>query len=173
MKKQLGILSIVIVMIITQSSYAQYKLKSGSFGNGCAVSTNTANQVTGIAGQTFTDPASNAQYTAQAGFWFSVKMIIGLEDLDNHSPEIFQLKQNYPNPFNPLTRIHYSVPKTVNVKITVYNVLGQQVAVLVDKQKVAGKYEALFDASQLSSGMYIYKINAGEFSAVHKMILMK
>ncbi len=91
-------------------------------------------------------------------------------------PEEFSLSQNYPNPFNPTTTIKYSVPVTlspVTLSLKVFNLLGQEVATLVNQKQPAGNYKVKFDASQLSSGVYLYKIQAGEYSAVKKLILMK
>jgi len=89
------------------------------------------------------------------------------------TPETFILEQNYPNPFNPVTHIRYAVPQPSQVKLEVYNSLGQKVADLVNEQKEAGQYVVAFDASQLPSGIYIYRINAGSYQKVMKMMLMK
>ncbi|NLT50574.1 MAG: T9SS type A sorting domain-containing protein [Ignavibacteria bacterium] len=85
----------------------------------------------------------------------------------------FVLMQNYPNPFNPSTMISYQLPMNNFVTLKVYNMLGQEVATLVNRQQPAGNYEVKFDASNLSSGIYLYKLQAGEFSSVKKLILMK
>jgi len=88
-------------------------------------------------------------------------------------PKEFSLAQNYPNPFNPSTTISYQLPQNGLVTLKVYDVLGNEVATLVNEEKPAGNYEAKFDASNLSSGTYIYKISAGNFIQTKKMILMK
>lgn len=85
----------------------------------------------------------------------------------------FTLEQNYPNPFNPTTMIAYSIPKSANVTLTVYNALGQVVRVLVDSYHDAGKYRLTFDGSGLSTGMYFYKLDAGSYSQTKKMMLLK
>ena len=85
----------------------------------------------------------------------------------------YLLQQNYPNPFNPSTTISYSIKEEGLVTLKVYNILGQEVATLVNENKPDGLYEAEFDASQLPSGMYIYKLQAGFFSDVKKMLLTK
>jgi plastocyanin len=87
--------------------------------------------------------------------------------------EEFELKQNYPNPFNPLTKIQYSTSTRQFVTLKVYNILGDEVATLVNEEKSAGIYNVNFDATGLSSGMYLYKIQAGNFVETRKMILMK
>lgn len=92
---------------------------------------------------------------------------------NNEIPARFTLWQNYPNPFNPATNIKYQIPKESLVKITIYDVLGKNVATLVNEKKNAGSYEIEFNASNLASGLYFYKIEAGEFSDVKKMMLIK
>lgn len=89
------------------------------------------------------------------------------------SPNIFHLSQNYPNPFNPTTSIKYQLPRESHVTIKLYDMLGREVAELVNKQQAAGYYEFSFDGSQLSSGTYIYKITAGDFTDTKKMQLVK
>jgi hypothetical protein len=88
-------------------------------------------------------------------------------------PVSFSLEQNYPNPFNPTTTIRYSLPHSEYVKLFVYDVLGRQVAALVDKKQDAGVYETLFEASLLPSGIYFYHLNVGTFTQTKKMIMMK
>jgi hypothetical protein len=88
-------------------------------------------------------------------------------------PDVYALEQNYPNPFNPTTVIEYSLPKAENVKLVIYNMLGEQVDLLVNDYQQAGKYKFNFDASNKSSGIYFYSLNAGSFSETKKMILLK
>ena len=85
----------------------------------------------------------------------------------------FSLSQNYPNPFNPTTMIEYSIPQNSFVTLKVYNVLGQEVASLVNQEQKASNYAVNFDASRLASGMYFYKIQAGSYSLTKKMLLLK
>ena len=85
----------------------------------------------------------------------------------------FNLFQNYPNPFNPTTTLSYQLPKASNVVLKVYDVLGKEVAELVNENKSAGIYSVNFNASNLPSGLYFYKIQTGDFTEVRKMLLMK
>jgi photosystem II stability/assembly factor-like uncharacterized protein len=85
----------------------------------------------------------------------------------------FSLEQNYPNPFNPVTTIKYSVPMDGNVKLTVYNILGQQVAELLNGEVKAGNYEIKYDGKDLTSGVYFYRIKAMDFVQTKKMLLVK
>ncbi len=88
-------------------------------------------------------------------------------------PVAYKLNQNYPNPFNPSTTITYDIPKQGFVKVTVYNLLGQQVMTLVNQDQSAGSHYVSFNASSLNSGVYFYSLTAGNFSQVKKMILVK
>jgi plastocyanin len=85
----------------------------------------------------------------------------------------FELEQNYPNPFNPSTRINYSVPSASFVSLKVYDILGNEVALLVNEEKPAGEYQLKFDASELTGGVYFYQLTSNSFVETKKMILMK
>jgi hypothetical protein len=89
------------------------------------------------------------------------------------APVIFELNQNYPNPFNPSTTISFSLPQASNVTLKVYNMLGQEVRSLLNEFKEAGKHNVVFNADKLNSGLYLYKIEAGNFTQVRKMTLLK
>jgi hypothetical protein len=115
--------------------------------------------------QSWADP-SRWTYT-----WIGDKVVSTDDDLNK--PFTFNLEQNFPNPFNPTTLIQYSIPEMSDVSVKVFNVLGQEVALLVNEVQNAGVYKVNFDASNLSTGVYMYQIQAGEFAAVKKMLLIK
>ncbi|MGE5458733.1 MAG: T9SS type A sorting domain-containing protein, partial [Methanococcaceae archaeon] len=96
----------------------------------------------------------------------------GIGQSDN-AVTVYSLKQNFPNPFNPSTTIAYEIPRQSHVELIVYDMLGRAAAVLVSKDQSAGSYKVQFDASSLPSGVYIYKIHAGEFMASKKLLLIK
>ena len=97
----------------------------------------------------------------------------GIEDKLIGAPETFSLSQNYPNPFNPSTTISFALPQQANVKLNVYNIIGEVVAELINANMTAGFHQINFDASNLSSGLYFYRISAGNFVDVKKMMLLK
>jgi hypothetical protein len=123
----------------------------------------------------------NVEYKGGETFYYRLKQIDlngGIEfsdivEVEFNIPKDFVLHQNYPNPFNPATTIKFAVPKTSLVSIEVYDLSGQEVAVLVNEVKEAGTYEIKFDARNLASGVYFYKMIAGYFSSVKKMNLLK
>ena len=88
-------------------------------------------------------------------------------------PAICTLGHNYPNPFNPSTTIHYELATGSRVTLKVYNVLGQEVATLVDQEKPAGVYDVQFDGRHLSSGTYVYRLQSHKYSASKRMLLLK
>ena len=97
----------------------------------------------------------------------------GVEQINNSVPAKYTLSQNYPNPFNPTTNIKYSIPQSGFVTLKVYNMLGQEVATLVNQQQKVGEYNVDFDASNLASGVYMYRIQAGNVTLTKKMLLLK
>ncbi len=86
---------------------------------------------------------------------------------------VYDLAQNYPNPFNPSTTIKYELPKSSEVKLSVYDLLGREVSVLVNEKKDAGVHEVRFDGSGLSSGVYFYRMQAGDFVATKGLLLVR
>ncbi|MBK6536453.1 MAG: T9SS type A sorting domain-containing protein [Ignavibacteria bacterium] len=88
-------------------------------------------------------------------------------------PTEFALGQNYPNPFNPSTTINYELPASNFVTLKIYDLVGKEVMTLVNEKLDAGRYSATFNGSNLASGMYFYKITAGEFTFIRKMVLIK
>jgi len=100
-------------------------------------------------------------------------IITGIDEDMEGIPTVYSLQQNYPNPFNPHTVIKYGLPKPGSVKLIVYNILGEEISVLVNKEQNAGYYKINFDAGKLASGIYFYRIQSEDFSQVKKMLLVK
>jgi hypothetical protein len=107
------------------------------------------------------------------GVVYGDTLTVGVEDEVNPIATEFKLEQNYPNPFNPSTVISYQLPVTGNVTLKVYDVLGNEIATLVNEEKPTGEYEIEFNATGLPSGIYFYKLVAGEYTQTRKMILLK
>lgn len=98
---------------------------------------------------------------------------VGVSNNNNEIPVAYRLEQNYPNPFNPSTLIGYSIPFPGNVKLVVYDILGNEIATVINEYRPAGNYEIRFDASGLSSGIYFYTVSSGSFSDTKKMMVLK
>ncbi|MDP3445515.1 MAG: T9SS type A sorting domain-containing protein, partial [Ignavibacteria bacterium] len=98
---------------------------------------------------------------------------VSVEENKNNIPSDFELKQNYPNPFNPTTKIQYSTPKSDFVILKVYNLLGKEIATLVNEYKSPGKYEIEFHATDLPSGVYFYTLSSGNYSQTKKILLLR
>jgi hypothetical protein len=157
----------------------------------------------GVSGELVTAPPQTAQFVPTAGQWkyqrfllpfrtnkiqfnaitaygnnlyidsiFVKGMIWGIGNNVGIAKD-FSLSQNYPNPFNPTTRIDFSLPKAEVVKLVVFDILGREVITLINEAIQAGSYSVDFNGSALSSGMYFYRITAGDFTATKKMLLVK
>jgi hypothetical protein len=105
--------------------------------------------------------------------WFRPsRIILGIKE-QGDLPKEFALMQNYPNPFNPTTTIHYDVPRTTALRLTVYDVLGREVRTLVNETKQPGRYEVTFNATNLASGVYLYRLQAGSFVETRRLCLLR
>ncbi|MFI5236807.1 MAG: T9SS type A sorting domain-containing protein [Ignavibacteriales bacterium] len=163
---------------------------AGTFGDGIWRSTNNGNTW----GQINDGLGSGAYYVLSLGvdeqyifagtngsnIWRRPlsQVVTGIEDESNIQTKEYSLEQNYPNPFNPSTKIKYTIPSVGTslmkfVQLKVYDVLGNEVATLLNEEKPAGSYELTFDASALSSGIYLYKLTVGSFIQTKKMIFVK
>lgn len=160
---------------VTPALYAEYNC----YGPGSIASSRVSwsSQLTSQQAASYTIPNIFSQNSnpAFAYNWLPVEPVITAIKSEQKTiiPADYTLYQNYPNPFNPSTIIKYSVPKSQLVTLRIYNLLGQVVTTLVNKQQNAGNYEVTFKAENLASGIYFYTINAGNFNSTKKMILLK
>ncbi len=111
--------------------------------------------------------------TSRPNMCMSINLIVGNGTVQSQIPAVYSLEQNYPNPFNPSTSIKFNVPKQSLVKLTVYDVVGREITTLVNEMKKPGSYEAVFNAENFASGVYFYRLEAGDFTDVKKMVLVK
>jgi hypothetical protein len=146
-------------------------------GDVVAVENSTGNNpftLTAPSAGTFT---VNAGYKNPSREWGTTSAVITVTGVDEKliglSPGAFELYANYPNPFNPSTKIRYAISQTVFTTLKVYSTLGQEVGVLINEEKTPGVYEVNFDGLNLSSGTYIYKLKASDYSMTRKMLLLK
>jgi len=99
--------------------------------------------------------------------------VTSIDEQSSSRPVLFSLNQNYPNPFNPSTKIKYSIPESGFVKLSVYNLVGEELTVLVNKEVSAGIYEVIFNAANLPSGTYFYRLQTSNSVQTKKMVLLK
>ena len=135
-------------------------------------------QVTGFANNTDYFWRVNATNEGGTSDWsnawsFTTQSPTSVEQISGATPDDFRLGQNYPNPFNPTTRINFDLPKAGFVILKVYNQLGEEVVLLVSENLQGGKYTVHFDASNLASGFYLYRLQSGSFIQTRKMLLIR
>ena len=114
----------------------------------------------------------NSTYYNTGGIYYN-PVVMSIINISAEIPEIFSLSQNYPNPFNPVTMIKFALPKASFVTLKVYDMLGREVAELVNGTKSAGQYIVDFDASSLTSGIYFYRLETNGFVDVKRMVVLK
>ena len=150
--------------IINVSSVASGKGRLGGvlLSNGASLLTWSDSRVDG-----------NGIYAQNVNFDGTLGNVTGVSTPPSSTPLTFALQQNYPNPFNPGTTIRYAIPTKAIVRLTVYDLLGKEVATLIQDEKPAGTHSVYFDASHLSSGIYFYTLSAGPFTATRKLLLIK
>lgn len=117
--------------------------------------------------------SSDVYIVGNGGLILKSPISVGIKPVGSQIPEQYNLSQNYPNPFNPITNINFSIPKTSAVKLTVYDLTGKEVEVLVNQNLSAGDYKVDFTANKLASGIYFYRLQAGNFIETKKMILVR
>jgi hypothetical protein len=171
-----------LYLYFTSLAITSTNIFAGHFDRGVYLSTDYGtswSQVNnGLMDTTICSLTINGNYifagTYRSGVWKrSLSELVGVSKEVNDISRDFALSQNYPNPFNPSTVISYSIPSATNVKLIVFNTLGQTVKVLENGYKNAGNYSITFNVDILPSGIYFYKIEAGQFSQVKKMMLIK
>jgi hypothetical protein len=116
---------------------------------------------------------NSSGYGPYSSVWNFTTGMVGINPISAEIPKEFIMYNNYPNPFNPSTKIKFDMPEPSFTKITIYDISGREVKTLVNENLRAGKYEINFDASGLSSGVYLYRMNSADFTQVKKMILVK
>ncbi|MBI5476099.1 MAG: T9SS type A sorting domain-containing protein [Ignavibacteriales bacterium] len=156
---------------------------SGTYDHGSSVTViATAKNIAGSKFQFINWTENGSEVSKNSSYTFTIianrNLVANFLDItsvkdEGGIPAKFILSQNYPNPFNPTTKIQFSIPKRIYVKLNIYNVLGQEIVMLVDNELSASTYSVDFDATELPNGIYFYKIQAGEFVQTKKMILTK
>jgi len=169
------IISVVIVfMFLISTTFSQYQISNSVVGGGGNTTANANYNFNSTVGEPFIGKSNNTVNQQAAGFWYVYQQqtITDVED-DETIPTEFKLEQNYPNPFNPSTKIKFAVPERSNVLIKIYDILGSEVATLVNKEMEVGRYDVEFNAGGYSSGIYLFRMEAGNYVNTKKMILLR
>ncbi len=166
---------IFMISVLTFSLYAQSdKVSRWEFNSGFGISKNAGSEIITEAGQSFTGTSRNGNTTVISSLFSGNPAIFtGVNNMEESVPGKYQLYQNYPNPFNPSTIISWQLPVKSHVLLKVYNILGKEVSTLVNEVKPGGKYKIIFDAGNLASGVYFYRLITDSFTETKKMILLR
>lgn len=166
----------LILLLIYSLSICAQNLLNGSVSSGVSFSANEQFFVRQNVGETFSGISSNEQYMVISGGIYNKSFLTtGVNSFINELPKKFSLEQNFPNPFNPETKIKFQLPSDVMVSLKIYNILGREVLSLIDQFMRAGIYNVVFSSRNLNlaSGIYIYRLMAGDFISIRKMVLLK
>ena len=169
---------LLLLPLWTLPASAQMLTRSLVIASGGSTAMTSTVHLQATVGQPFIGTSTTSTHTLEAGFWHTFTTATSVVDTateEEHdaAPEDYRLDQNYPNPFNPQTTIRYTLAQSDRVSLTIYDLLGRRVALLVDATQAAGTHDAVFDASGLPSGMYLYRLQAGNHVETRRMTLLK
>ena len=174
------LLLLTLWVLTTTAVMAQHQIPRSVFGNGATTTSDGSFKIVGTLGQPAIGLMSTNDHTSLAGFWYTTfERATSIEQLEDEGlPRGFRLDQNYPNPFNPQTTIRYDVPEASDVRIVVYSTLGQEVRTLIADQREAGRHQVVWNGRdalgrQVATGVYLIRMNAGSFSRVQRVMLLK
>jgi hypothetical protein len=163
-----------LMLLFHAQIFSQNQIPYAVICNGGDKQTNAAYVIVGTVGQSSIGKGENSINHTQAGFWSMYYQNVIQNVVDkNIFPIEYSLKQNYPNPFNPSTVIKFGIPERNNVVIKIYDILGSEVTTLLNQEIEAGWYELKFDAAGYSTGIYICRMQAGNYISTKKMLMIK
>jgi hypothetical protein len=172
------IVAYLFVFILAQTIQSQSQMPYSVFGNGGSLSTSIEFTLNSTTGESIIGSSTNNSNLQYAGFWYLYyEDVISSVDDQKNAPFSFKLEQNFPNPFNPTTNIGFRIADRGFVSLKVYDILGNEVATLVNEELPAGSYEVEFGRNLikqvLTSGVYFYQLKAGTYIETRKMLLLK
>jgi hypothetical protein len=164
-----------VILLFFQSASAQYAIPRSVFGSGGASLSSSTNKLVGTLGQPLIGTMSGTSNRHFAGFWYAqgYQLTSVEEKPAEELPVEYQLQQNYPNPFNPSTTIRFSLPQRSHVTLKVFDVLGKEVATLVDAEMEAGEHSIPFTAEGIHGGVYIVQMSADKVIQRVSIVLVK
>ena len=175
MKTTIALLGAAASFLLPIRSPAQSIISWSAVDMGFVISSSPTTMVKSVVGQGFVGMMTGANTVIETGFLVDTLFRTVVTSVAERSevPREFKLCQNYPNPFNPSTTIKYELPKSSMVTMSVYDMLGRQVSVLVDERRDAGVHEVKFEGPNLASGVYFYRLQAGDFTQTKRLLLLK
>lgn len=156
-------------------SRAQHEMLNHVFGNGVTTTGSSTNRIRGTLGPLPLGSANSENFSLAGGFWIqSSELVTDVEKPGaGDVPTRFLLHQNYPNPFNPATTLRFEIPRQSQVSLELYDILGRRIAVLLDAELAPGVHDFSFEASDLESGVYLYRLKSDGFSQTRKLLRLK
>lgn len=166
-------ISFLFVMLCTLV-FSQHQIPFSSISSGGERIVSSAYSLAGSVGQPMIDNTVSSIHKVQHGFWQMYYQNV-IQDVTDEEllPTVYKLEQNYPNPFNPSTIIKFAIPERANVNIKIYDILGGEITMLINQEMDAGWYELKFNADNYSSGIFIYRMQAGNYISTKKMLMVK
>jgi hypothetical protein len=171
--RKLGALTLIACLVATPA-VAQHGVPQSVLANGGDEITGASYGVRSTIGQPVIGVTAEGGYTHLAGYWYNPgTTVTGTSEDADALPTVYALYQNYPNPFNPVTTVRFALPSPTRVTLTVYDVAGRRVATLVKRDMSPGYYTEVFNGAGLASGVYFYRLQAGDFIQTRKLVLLK
>jgi len=164
-------LCLLVAMLTTAS--AQTVVGNFAIAGGGGIVGDATSRILFTIGQPAPGPVAGSPYAIHAGYLGADYVITGVLGSGPDIPTVFALHQNYPNPFNPSTTIQYDLPEGAFVTLKIYNLLGAEVATLVDREETAGYKFAVWQSPNVASGMYVYRVTAGGNVVAKKLLLLR
>jgi hypothetical protein len=160
---------------VNHSSSQNIQVAWSSFNAGFAESRSSNAMVKAVAGQSLVGTSQQANTQITCGFLADtlIHSVVSAVVEQSETPSAYSLEQNYPNPFNPETRIEFRILNSEFTRLAIYDLLGREIAVLVNGVQPAGFHSVTFDASGLTSGMYLYRLTAGEYIETKRLLVVK
>ena len=168
-------LTLLATLLFSMIGRAQSTVPWSSSSMGFAISSSTTTMVKSDIGQAFVGTMQGLSSMVEGGFLADTLLRGTVVSVAGHAaiPTEFALEQNYPNPFNPTTKIQLTIPNRRWTTVNVYDILGRKVVTLLNEVKDPGTYTIEFDGSNLSSGVYFYRLEAGDFKQTKRLLLLK
>jgi len=168
------LIGLIIFFFCHKDGLPQIKIQHSVLANGGATIANNNFRLQGTVGQPLIGLVGSASESLNAGFWYLTEgLLLSVEQTSNDVPLAYRVDQNYPNPFNPTTTIEFALPENSNVTLKLFDILGRNIATLVDDKLQPGVYKVVLDTKNLSSGVYFYRLWADKFVQQRKLILIK